>query len=1235
MGKKVLGLDLGTGSLGWAILDEDALMCAPSGTYAPNVIESGVVIFPEGMERDKSGSLKSRAAERRSARAARRLIFRRKWRKMLLLKKLIELKMCPMSLESLERWKKGHYPIHDEAFRAWLAATPEKNPYVDRKRAAEERVDLLTLGRALYHLAQRRGFKSSRKEQLRELVENDDGDDKRGKKRGGSATDKELGVVRQSIADLTVKMGGRTLGQYFYDLFQAGEKIRGTYVWRVEHYQREFDRIMEVQQLATDDVSCFRKILFFQRRLRSQSHLVGWCELEKERTRRYRRCVVSHPDYEAYAAWGFVNNMRVGNYEDGTIRPLTNEERMAAFELLKRRTTMTGEDLLKGLRKKFKDLPSGMSHRQDVSVPIMPVTKQFSDLDLPEKEWQTAFNALTDFDDLDKLRQWAQKRYNWDEKNALKFIKTNPSEDRGRYSLHAIRKILPWLKEGYLNHTAVFLAKLPEVIADFDAHREEILAGLKHEESLYREEKKRFEEARDFRVKIPSLVEGHWKYYLSQRWGLTEEGFSKLYVDQSECDVNNPKLAPVDLGSYRNPLVCRSLTILRRLVNQLRAKGKIDAQTRIHVELAHQTNSSNECRAIEMYQKDREHERAKAESELRTILDEYGINVQISDNLILRYLLWQEQGGRSVYTGQPISAEEMVAACDIEHTVPRSVGGTNRMENLTLCEAHYNRSIKKNLLPSECPNATQAWHDDVTKITYPALDLSTVILAWRDKLKSLDKKLKNRPRRGDDVAAYNRHRQTWLKTKMERDYLSAKLGYFSIMREKVSSGGFMPRQLVDTGAMTRRAIDYLKTRYPHVYPTNGTTTAYARRAWGLQKETKKDRSDHTHHALDAMVIAALSRESFANICAFYKGRDTADFEMTIPPPYPHFGEHVHHALDNILVRHLRENRLTSPHNPKAKRSGIRLATPVRTMDSVTQIRQTVTTVMAKGSTVRGCLHDATIYGRITLPGTDQQVTVVRKTLASAANGGDLRKWAIAAADPTVGKLLLEQIEAYCAAGIADKDLPSQVYWMNQSKGIRLQKVRVKMSKPANPTPLRPQVFPGTTDEKQNVYISNIPSLEMRGWKNEKGKWETACINLLAVAKGTAACGAELSRPNEFALAPGQFVLTYEYSQDELRTLSSAELSKRLYVIVQTFGKNHAIFKYHREARPGTVLRNVLPLMKDADTNKTLNASGESTINYKHPNPLLLLSVSTFGEHMLFEGRDFVFTLDGKIEFVNQ
>lgn len=225
---KTLGIDLGTNSLGWAILDEQT------------VLKAGVLVFEEGVNREQSDSLETPAAVRRAKRMARRLRFRRHLRRRLILRILIDNNMCPLSVEELKAWTQtGHFPKDNVTFIDWLKSTDTRNPYCDRARSAAEKVDPLTLGRAIYHLAQRRGFKSGRKDQPEE------GDE------GTSARAKELGVVKGDIARISAELEktGLTLGQFFYHEIKAGRKVRKQHTGRNEHYQKEWERIAKVQNL--------------------------------------------------------------------------------------------------------------------------------------------------------------------------------------------------------------------------------------------------------------------------------------------------------------------------------------------------------------------------------------------------------------------------------------------------------------------------------------------------------------------------------------------------------------------------------------------------------------------------------------------------------------------------------------------------------------------------------------------------------------------------------------------------------------------------------------------------------------------------------------------------------------------------------------------------------------------------------------------------------------------------
>ena len=218
---RILGLDLGTNSIGWALTEQH------ENGY--QLIDKGVDIFQEGVNRTKSGE-EPMVKIRTEARALRRHYYRRRLRKIELLKVLVANNLCPyLSNEQLDAWRyKKQYPLNDE-FMLWLRSSDSDNPYADRYKVLTEQltlssmVDRYTLGRALYHLAQRRGFLSNRKAEG-----NDDGAIKR--------LDKDM-----------AEAGCNYLGEFYYQLFLAGEKIRTGvgygYAGRIAHYEKEFKAI--------------------------------------------------------------------------------------------------------------------------------------------------------------------------------------------------------------------------------------------------------------------------------------------------------------------------------------------------------------------------------------------------------------------------------------------------------------------------------------------------------------------------------------------------------------------------------------------------------------------------------------------------------------------------------------------------------------------------------------------------------------------------------------------------------------------------------------------------------------------------------------------------------------------------------------------------------------------------------------------------------------------------------
>ena len=121
--EKVLGLDLGTNSIGWAVIErKEDNSCV--------LLDKGVHVFQDGVAHDKSGE-KPAVQERTAARASRRHYFRRRLRKIELLKILVENGLCPhLSEEQLKDWKeKKKYPLTED-FMRWQRSdnTEDGNP---------------------------------------------------------------------------------------------------------------------------------------------------------------------------------------------------------------------------------------------------------------------------------------------------------------------------------------------------------------------------------------------------------------------------------------------------------------------------------------------------------------------------------------------------------------------------------------------------------------------------------------------------------------------------------------------------------------------------------------------------------------------------------------------------------------------------------------------------------------------------------------------------------------------------------------------------------------------------------------------------------------------------------------------------------------------------------------------------------------------------------------------------
>ena len=172
MNKIKLGLDIGTNSIGWTVVEKQ------DGVYdfLKKEDEKGELISSKGsyiFSKSVDANENSKASERRGFRGARRRIDRIRLRKIATLKVLDEYGLCPkFNAGELNRWKnKKIYPCENDKFIDWQRTGKKngnsqteklKQPYYLRHLAAtkagmmESENGKLQLGRAFYHLSQRR-----------------------------------------------------------------------------------------------------------------------------------------------------------------------------------------------------------------------------------------------------------------------------------------------------------------------------------------------------------------------------------------------------------------------------------------------------------------------------------------------------------------------------------------------------------------------------------------------------------------------------------------------------------------------------------------------------------------------------------------------------------------------------------------------------------------------------------------------------------------------------------------------------------------------------------------------------------------------------------------------------------------------------------------------------------------------------------------------------------------------
>ena len=1199
--ERILGLDTGTNSLGWAIVNKH-----DDGHY--ELLDKGVDIFQEGVNREK-GVESSKAAARTEKRALRVRYYRIRLRKIKLLHILSENHLCPpLSNEELSLWRhKKIYP-KNELFMEWQATDDRtgKNPYHDRFVCLTQKLDLTNLqnrymlGRALYHINQRRGFKSNRKDLTKE--------------------DKDAGTVKEGISVLSqeIKAAGCTyLGEYFYHLYEKGEKIRKHYTAREEHYLKEFTAICERQELDAELIGKLEHAIFYQRPLKSQKGLVGHCVFEPKKT----KCPVSHPLFEEFRMLSFINSIKIQTPSDAVMRPLNDEERTKIKSLFYRKSKRNFDfaDIAKKLAGKSKyayyrggNAPFLFNYFKDSNVSGCPVTASLRDLfgddwlDSVKEVYDRVdgktdlqiindiWSALFFYTDKDKLAEFGKRHLQLSDEDAKKFGAIPLDDGYASLSLKAIKKILPYLRRGMIYSHASFMGNLEEVLPseiwDDPVHREEVIQELINTISSYSKHS-------DDRT-----LEQCLKDHLSVKYGVSDERLEKLYhpsmiemypkVPQDENKLGSPRN-----NALRNPMAMRSLFQIRHTINQLLKEGKIDRNTTIHIEFARELNDANKRIALAQFTRDNQKEHDNCRKKIIELYkDATGQTIEPTETEILKYQLWEEQNHICIYTGRQIGITDFIGSnpsYDIEHTIPRSKGGDSTRMNLTLCSSKFNRDVKKTMLPTELPEHELILHR---------------IEDWKKKYEDLDSQIRKiRTWSGMEKEQKDKKIQRRHLLQLQRDYWYGKYHRFEMTEVPE---GFSRRQGVDISVISRYGRLYLKSFFDRVFIVKGLATSDFRKIWGIQDiYSKKERVNHVHHCIDAIVIACIGPHEYSQLAEYYHDEENHEWYGTSKPhaslPWNSFVADIKNIQNEIFVFHN-----TNDNVPKQGR----------------RIRRKDGTMSRPCDSARVQLHLDTYYGAIEQEGNIKYV--VRKALDANFKESDIKN----IVDDSVREKVLEAVKQ-----LGFKEAMASTIWMNEEKHIPIRKVRCHVPSITRPLLIRQHRDQSEKEYKRTFHVANNGNYAMAIYegKDHRGKEKRAMeiVNNIDAAKyykasfDRTAFGDILiplkkkDLPLAFVLRKGTMVLLYENDSDEVRECTHEELVRRLYKVTGIATKViHEItygvieLTYHEEARPSTEVK---------------GKNGAYKVGEELRPKIIMLHTQFKG---LIEGVDFVLSGTGEIKF---
>jgi CRISPR-associated endonuclease Csn1 len=829
-----LGIDLGTNSLGWF-----AVKLGPDGA-ACAVLDGGVRILTPNAEAGRDPQKKqSLAADRRAARATRRRRDRFVRRQQRLMETLVAADLMPA--DPTER-----------------KALERLDPYWLRAAALDQRLEPHELGRAIFHLNQRRGFKSNRI---------------------ADAGDKEKSATKEGVRALEAALhasNARTLGEFLAQRhkrdrharrlsdgagFAAPQPVRfrpraegasnlyDFYPTR-EMVAHELEAIWAAQgphhpQLTPALLAKLERIIIEQRKLEPPP--VGLCTLMPEapeieehglRIKLGQRTPKAHPLFQRFRILQDAAHLRISR-PGVEARRLTMQE----FHAVAAKLMAAGESRVSfdGLRKGLK-LPEDASFNYEFSgregFPPDQTAVKLSNGKAFGRAWRSfsrerqieIVERLLATQDAGALQDWLQERCGLSTEQAEFVSEVRLPQGHGQFGRAALAALVDVMEREM--HADPVTGELVDAPMTYDEAVRRLEAGLHH--SDHRPDPKN---------RLP--------YY---------GGVMRRHV------IANPDAPPgsqENIGRVPNPTVHIGLNQLRAVVNAL-----IDAcgpPKEIVVELARELKL-NQSQKEKIQKENQENE--KKNQDRRDRLARCGVSDTYNSRLMLR--LFDELPAAEkvcVYSGDPLSMNGLFdGSIEIDHILPQATTLDDSPANKVLCTREANRIKGKR-------TAAEAWSGDALQTIVERAQRLFPKKAWR----------------------------------FQPD----------AMKQFLGRGDLADRYLRDTQHMARLAKEYLEHVCPHVWASKGLLTAMLRGKWGLngllpddfaETSQPKNRNDHRHHAIDAFVLAC-TNPGMINRIARASG-EARDLNLDrlfpkggFPEPFEGFREALDKKLKAMVVSH--------------------------------------------------------------------------------------------------------------------------------------------------------------------------------------------------------------------------------------------------------------------------------------------------------------------------------------------